>query len=139
MDLKQQLIRDEGSVRHAYEDSLGYWTIGVGRMIDAARDGGLSPDEIEYLLANDIAEKTKQVLAEFPWASKLNEARLGVLINMAFQMGVYGLLKFTRTLWAIEDGQYKEAAMHMLDSLWAQQTPERAKRLAKQMTTGEWV
>jgi lysozyme len=42
-------------------------------------------------------------------------------------------------LGSIEDGQYGEAAVEMLDSLWAQQTPERAKRLAKQMLTGEWV
>ncbi len=139
MDLKQQLIRDEGSVSHAYEDSLGFTTIGVGRLIDARRGGGLSDSEIDYLLSNDIEEKTAQVLAALPWASKLSETRRAVLINMAFQLGVGGLLKFKRALGSIEDGQYSEAAMEMLDSLWAQQTPERAKRLSKQMTTGEWV
>ena len=139
MDLKQQLIRDEGSVSHAYEDSLGFTTIGVGRLIDARRGGGLSDSEIGYLLSNDIEEKTAQVLAALPWASKLSETRRAVLINMAFQLGINGLLKFKRALGSIEDGQYSEAAMEMLDSLWAQQTPDRAKRLAKQMTTGEWV
>ena len=139
MDLKQQLIRDEGSVSHAYEDSLGFTTIGVGRLIDARRGGGLSDSEIDYLLSNDIEEKTAQVLAALPWASKLSETRRAVLINMAFQLGINGLLKFKRALGSIEDGQYSEAAMEMLDSLWAQQTPERAKRLSKQMTTGEWV
>jgi lysozyme len=139
MDLKQQLIRDEGSVRHAYEDSLGFTTIGVGRLIDFRRGGGLRDGEIDFLLGNDIEEKTAQVLAALPWASKLSETRRAVLINMAFQLGINGLLKFKRALGSIEDGQYSEAAMHMLDSLWAQQTPERAKRLAKQMTTGEWV
>ena len=139
MDLKQQLIRDEGSVSHAYEDSLGFTTIGVGRLIDARRGGGLSDSEIGYLLSNDIEEKTAQVLAALPWASKLSETRRAVLINMAFQLGINGLLKFKRALGSIEDGQYSEAAMEMLDSLWAQQTPERAKRLSKQMTTGEWV
>ena len=138
MDLKEQLIRDEGVVRHAYEDSLGFTTIGVGRLIDARRGGGLSDSEIGYLLSNDIEEKTAQVLAALPWASKLSETRRAVLINMAFQLGIGGLLKFKRALGSIEDGQYKEASMEMLDSLWAQQTPERAKRLAKQMETGEW-
>ena len=139
MDLKQQLIRDEGSVRHAYEDSLGFTTIGVGRLIDFRRSGGLRDSEVDFLLNNDIEEKTAQVLAALPWASKLSETRRAVLINMAFQLGINGLLKFKRALGSIEDGQYSEAAMEMLDSLWAQQTPERAKRLAKQMLTGEWV
>jgi lysozyme len=91
------------------------------------------------LLANDIAEKTAQVLEALPWAARLSEPRLAVLINMAFQMGIRGLLRFKRMLGSVEDGQYDEAAMEMVDSLWAQQTPERAKRLAKQMLTGEWV
>lgn len=139
MDLRTQLIRDEGAVGHAYHDSFGFLTIGVGRLIDVRRGGGLSDSEINFLLANDIAEKTAQVLEALPWASKLSEPRLGVLLNMAFQMGVSGLLQFKRTLGSIEDGQYGEAAVEMLDSLWAQQTPERATRLAKQMLTGEWV
>ena len=139
VDLKQQLKRDEGVVSHAYEDSLGFTTIGVGRLIDMRRGGGLRDSEIDFLLSNDIEEKTAQVLAALPWASKLSEPRLGVLLNMAFQLGTRGILKFHRMLGSIEDGQYGEAAMEMLDSLWAQQTPERAKRLAKQMLTGEWV
>ena len=138
VDLKQQLIRDEGSVSHAYEDSLGFLTIGVGRLIDSRRGGGLAPDEIEYLLTNDVIKKSRQVLAALPWASKLSETRRAVLINMAFQLGIGGLLKFKRALGSIEDGQYKEASMEMLDSLWAKQTFGRAARMAKQMETGEW-
>jgi lysozyme len=139
VDLKQQLIRDEGIVKHAYQDSLGFTTIGVGRLIDARRGGGLSDSEVDYLLTNDIEETTEQVLAALPWASKLSEPRRAVLINMAFQLGIRGILGFHRMLGSVEDGQYDEAAMEMADSLWAQQTPERAKRLAKQMLTGEWV
>jgi lysozyme len=139
VDLKQQLIRDEGVVRHAYTDSLGFTTIGCGRLIDMRRGGGLSPDEIDYLLNNDIKEKTAQVLAALPWASKLNEPRFAVLVNMAFQMGIGGLLRFHRTLGSIEDGQYFEAAVEMLESTWAQQTSTRAHRLATQMETGEWI
>ncbi len=138
MDLKQQLIRDEGVVNHAYADSLGFLTIGVGRLIDKRRGGGLSPEEVEFLLTNDITVMSAAVLKTLPWSSKLSEPRLAVLINMAFQLGIGGLLEFKRTLGSIEDGQYSEASMEMLDSLWAQQTPERAKRLAKQMLTGEW-
>jgi lysozyme len=139
VDLKQQLIREEGAESCAYQDSLGYWTIGVGRLIDSRKGGGLSNEEIDMLLDNDIKRNYEAVLKALPWIKKLSDQRQAVLIEMAFQMGVSGLLQFKRTLGSIEDGQYGEAAVEMLDSLWAQQTPERAKRLAKQMLTGEWV
>ena len=139
VDLKQQLLREEGSESCAYQDTRGFWTIGVGRLIDARKGDGLSQDEIEYLLDNDIKKITEQVHKFLPWVSKLNEPRQAVLIGMAFQMGLRGLLGFKRTLGSIEDGQYFEAAVEMLDSTWAKQTPERAHRLATQMKTGEWI
>ena len=139
MNLKEQLKRDEGSVRYADEDTLGFLTIGVGRLIDDRRGGGLSPSEIDYLLTNDIAEKSAQVLEALPWAKDLTEPRLAVLINMAFQMGLRGLLGFPGMLGAVRTGDYKAAAEHMLDSKWEQQTPTRAHRLADQMESGEWV
>ena len=139
MDLKQQLIRDEGVVKHAYQDSLGFTTIGVGRLIDVRRSGGLSDSEVDFLLTNDIAEKSTQVLRALPWASELNEPRLAVLINMAFQLGIRGLLGFPGMLGAARTGDYGLAALHMVDSLWAKQTPARANRLAEQMESGEWV
>jgi lysozyme len=138
MNLKEQLKRDEGVVRHAYEDSLGFTTIGVGRLIDGRRGGGLSPMEIDYLLTNDISEKSAQVLEALPWAKDLTEPRLAVLINMAFQMGIHGLLGFPGMLGAVKAGDYKAAAEHMLDSKWEQQTSTRAHRLADQMESGEW-
>ena len=56
-DLERQLRRDEGVVEHAYIDSEGWTTIGVGRLIDKRKGGRLRDDEIEYLLQNDITEK----------------------------------------------------------------------------------
>lgn len=139
MDLKTQLLREEGAESCAYQDSLGYWTIGVGRLIDSRKGGGLSNDEIDFLLENDIKTKTREVLLALPWVPRLSEPRQAVLIGMAFQMGIGGLLKFKRTIGSIEDGQYTEAAAEMLDSAWARQTPARAHRMALQMETGEWI
>ena len=139
MDLKSQLLREEGAESCAYQDSLGYWTIGVGRLIDARKGGGLSNDEIDFLLENDIKTKTREVLLALPWMPRLSDPRQAVLIGMAFQMGIGGLLKFKRALGSIEDGQYAEAAVEMLESKWGNQTPERAYRMAKQMETGEWT
>jgi lysozyme len=49
-----ELRRDEGVDRSAYQDHLGFWTIGVGRLIDRRKGGGLSDEEIDYLLQNDV-------------------------------------------------------------------------------------
>lgn len=138
MNLNEQLRQEEGSVPHAYQDHLGYWTIGVGRLIDKRKGGGLSPDEIDYLLANDITAKSREVFAALPWARNLNEARQAVLIGMAFQMGTIGLLGFKNTLAHVEASRWTQAATGMLSSKWAQQTPGRAVRMARQMETGQW-
>ena len=138
MNVLQQLRREEGSIPHAYRDHLGYWTIGVGRLIDERKGGGLSPEEVDLLLANDVERVTREVRAALPWFTSLNEPRQAVLIGMAFQMGVAGLLSFKQTLSAIRDERYAHAGGLMLQSLWAQQTPERAKRMAYQMGSGEW-
>jgi lysozyme len=137
-ELTKQLRRDEGEVLHAYPDHLGYLTIGIGRLIDKRKGGGITSEEAAYLLANDIDRKTKQVEEKLPWVKDLDEARKGVLVNMAFQMGIEGLLGFKNTLRMVMEGKYEHAAENMLLSKWAQQTPNRAKRLSKQMKTGEW-
>jgi lysozyme len=137
-NLTNQLRRDEGEVLHAYQDHLGFWTIGIGRLIDKRKGGGLTKDEAAYLLGNDIARFTNALRTRLPWFDRIDEARQGVLANMAFQMGVEGLLGFRNTLGMIERGEYDAAANAMLQSKWAQQTPQRAARLAQQMRTGEW-
>lgn len=138
-ELTKQLRSDEGVVSHAYQDHLGYWTIGVGRLIDKRKGGGLRPFEIDYLLRNDIEDRINELTKRLPWFQDLDDARRGVLLNMSFQMGVDGLLGFKNTLEMIRQGDYDKAADGMLNSLWARQTPERAKRLSLQMRTGAWV
>lgn len=136
--LKKQLLRDEGSVPHAYIDSEGFLTIGVGRLIDPKKGGGLRPDEIDYLLANDIADRVAALSKALPWVSGLSDARKGALCNAAFQLGVNGLLAFTDTLTHLRAGRYEEASAAMLKSRWAQQTPARVQRLALQIKTDVW-
>ena len=137
-NLVKQLKLDEDVKPAAYQDHLGFWTIGVGRLIDARKGGGLRDGEIEYMLRNDIEDRIRGLSAQIPWFLDLDEARQGVLLNMAFQMGTAGLLAFTGTLAHVRAGRYDEAAKAMLQSKWATQTPERAQRLAKQMESGEW-
>lgn len=137
-NLTRQLVEEEGEVLYEYKDHLGFSTIGVGRLIDKRKGGGITKEESRYLLMNDINHFTRDVSAALPWFSALDSPRKAVLIGMAFQMGLSGLMKFKNTLAHIKAGRYEKAAEGMLDSLWARQTPERAKRMAKQMKTGEW-
>lgn len=133
-----QLRRDEGEILHAYQDHLGYWTIGVGILIDQRKGGGLLPEESEFILQNRVRQRREAVAKAFPWFSKLDDARQGVLLNMSFQLGMAGLMGFKNTLEQVRLGNYSKAAEMMLQSKWADQTPARAKRLAKQMETGVW-
>jgi lysozyme len=134
--LTAELRRDEGEVLHAYEDSEGYLTIGVGRLIDRRRGGGISAEESAYLLRNDIAVKMADLDRALPWWRKLSSARRRVLVNMCFNLGLAGLLGFRNTLAAIEHGRYEEAARGMLASKWAKQVGARATRLAEMMRAG---
>lgn len=135
MTLKEQLVRDEGLRLKPYQDSVGKTTIGVGRNLT---DVGISKAEAMLMLEADIYKAESNVRDALPWVTNLDEVRRSVLVNMCFNMGIGGLLGFRNTLALIKDGKYGEAAHNMLDSKWARQVGDRAKRLAEQMTTGEW-
>ncbi|UCR75307.1 lysozyme R [Alcaligenes phage vB_Af_QDWS535] len=136
MDMLRELRRDEGVVPYAYQDSLGYWTIGVGRLIDKRKGGRLTDTEMDYLLGNDIMEKEAELDKALPWWRNMTPARQRVLLNMCFNLGLTKLLGFKNTLKAMESGDYQKAAAGMLDSLWARQVGQRAQRLATMMRNG---
>lgn len=139
-ELIRQLRADEGERACVYKDHLGFWTIGVGRLVDPSKEGaGLRSDEIAYLLNNDVDDRIDALTRKLPWFQDLDDVRKAVLLNMAFQLGVEGLLGFKNTLKLVEEGKYENAAAAMLNSLWAKQTPARAKRLSEQMRSGAWV
>ena len=134
----EHLEAEEGRVPHAYIDSLGYLTIGVGRLIDQHRGGGLSEAEINLLLANDIQKQIAGIRDWRAWERVRNDpVRSAALVAMAFQLGTAGLAKFTDTLAAVAKGSFDEAALAMLDSHWARQTPARAYRVAAMMRSGQ--
>ncbi len=135
-DLRADLIRDEGMILHAYQDHLGYWTIGVGRLIDKAKGGGITEQEAHYLLDNDIARVSRAINERLPWFRLQPENIRRACLNMAFQLGVDGFLAFKQTLAALEAGDYQAAAERALQSKWARQTPARAERVAALIRDG---
>ena len=136
MDIKTLLKKHEGCVPYAYLDSLGYLTIGVGRLIDKQKGGRLSDDEIDYLLDNDI-KKVQKELMEFTWYPQLDPVRQMVVESMAFNLGIEGFSQFKNTIAFIAAGKYAEAADNMLKSKWASQVGKRASELANMMRSGE--
>lgn len=136
--LTKLLALHEGRVPHAYQDSLGYWTIGIGHLIDKAKGGGLPEHIIDALFAYDLEKHAQELFAHEPWIAQLDEVRKAVLVDMAFNLGVAGLRTFVRTLTAVKEGRYNEAAALMLKSKWATQVGKRAQRLSWMMSKGVW-
>ena len=133
----EMLRLHEGVKTHVYSDHLGYETIGVGRCIKEGVGLGLSDDEIDYLLTNDVNRVIAE-LGRFSWFSELNEARRDAMINLCFQLGLPKLLKFKNFLASMEDGDYEAASTHLLDSLYARQTPARANEVAEIIVSGKY-
>lgn len=133
---KAHLYDSEAKVPYAYQDSLGYWTIGVGRLIDKRLGGGLSDDEIEYLLSNDMkkAELTARKLVKN--FDALTDNRKVVILDLAFNLGETKLAKFVNTLKAINEGRWEDAAKGMENSLWYKQVGRRSKKLVQMMRQG---
>lgn len=148
--LKKELTDDEGRMLRSYRDHLGYWTIGVGHLLDPARGANpapfgadlrngraITPEQCNQLLDLDIDAKTAELDRRAPWWRRLSDNRQRVVLNMAFQLGVSGLLNFRKAVAAMQVGDYKEAAAQMRDSKWAQlDTPNRARRLIDRMVLG---
>lgn len=133
--LKQQLKRDEDLRNHPYRDSMGKLTIGIGRNLD---DKGISDAEAYHLLDNDIEAVRAGLEQHIPWINELDEARRGVLMNMAFNLGVEGLMAFQNMLSAVKTGDWQTAAAEMKNSRWWGQVGVRAERLQVQMLSGVW-
>lgn len=142
MNLQSQLEGFEGRRNAAYPDPLtggDPWTIGIGHTGPEVHEHLVWSDElIDKTFADDVAKARQGIVAVIPWFDRLNEPRQAVLIGMAFQLGVKGVLGFNRTLGAIRDERYADAATGMKNSLWAKQTPRRANILARQMESGAW-
>lgn len=140
------LKRDEGMRLYPYLDSTGWWTIGIGHLIDRRRGGSFPPwlrsvpiteDEAGHLLATDLLEREARLAGVLPWLEGESEACRLVLSSMAFQLGVAGVLDFRDMLAAAEEKRWADAGREMRASLWYRQTPQRAERLARTMETGD--
>ena len=133
--LAEQLKRHEGLRLKPYKDTVGKLTLGVGRNLE---DKGVTEQEAMFMLNNDVNYFYTNLNKSLPWLKNLDDARQNVLVNMAFNLGISGLMTFKKMLDAVRLGLYLVAAEEMLNSKWAEQVGYRAEELAKQMRTGEY-
>lgn len=131
--LLSDLKRDEGLVLKPYRDTVGKLTIGIGRNLD---DVGITENEALYLAKNDIFKVTSALDVALPWWRTMSEPRQRALCNMAFNLGVKGLMGFRKALAALQDGDYAKAADEFLDSAWRKQVGDRAVRITDMIRGG---
>lgn len=147
--LQADLKRHEGVRFVVYKCPAGKNTIGVGRNLDdvpltaeesrfldcstADLLGGkaLTAQQVDYLLAMDVARVCAQLDKAEPWWVTRSDSTRRALANMVFQMGLRGVQKFKKMLACLQAGDYEGAKRHALDSAWARQTPKRAAEVVE--------
>lgn len=131
----ERVKKHEGFRGVPYEDAGG-WSVGYGRNLTF---NPLTPDEGEYLLQNDLHKVLIELQKELLFWNKLDGVRQEVLVEMAYNLGVAGLLRFKKMLTALDNGEWLEASYQCLHSRWAGQVGARADALACMLLTGEYL
>ncbi len=146
----QRLVAHEGLRLQPYFCSKKKLTIGVGRCLETnpltAEEEkvvgdwrhGITKCSAMYLLRNDIKRIYKSLKNELSFFANLDSERQYALIDMAFNLGVWGLLRFKKMLKAIEKGDFNTASKECLASKYATDVGIRATRIANTIATGEF-
>jgi len=141
--LKTDLLRDEALRVVVYDDATGRplkpgdglqgrASFGIGHNGEKP----LSLRAVQVILEDDIADVADALDRALPWWRTLSESRQRALANMAFNLGVARLLGFRDMLAGLEAGDWQRAAAAALDSRWAAQVGERARRIARTFEEG---
>ena len=146
-DMRALLRWHEGVRSDLYLCTAGKCTIGVGHNLEAKgskkeiefyKNNRASNEQIEQWLTKDIQDvvsKLDKALGKETWYQNLSPNRKMVLVDMGFNLGTDGLLKFDRTLELMKNSNFEQAAEQMLKSKWAKQVGDRANRLAEIVRT----
>jgi lysozyme len=136
--LLDQLRLHEGVRTHAYKCSANMITVGVGRNLDENGGIGLSDDEINMLLENDIERCSAELSFNFDWFNELDDVRQHAIINLCFNLGITRLRKFIKAVAAMNVHAYEVAAEEFLDSAWARQVGQRSLDVTYMIRTGKY-
>lgn len=130
------LREKEGWRRSAYKDPGGLIHIGMGTLIDDRKGGVVSDSVIRLAALEDIERHDADLDRRWPHWRRLSPRRQLAIRAMAYQLGVPNLMEFKRMIAALEAEDWAGAHRNALDSLWAEQTPDRAKEVAVMLRDG---
>ena len=131
-DIVDDIKKHEGFEPKVYECTEGYETIGYGFAI---KDLVIDKDVADLILMKKLHILLQRIIVAFPWFKDIDEIAKKVVINMCYQLGIRGFSFFKKTIYYLETEQYEEASMEEFDSLWAKQTPNRAKELSAEIAS----
>lgn len=132
-ETKELIKFHEGFSGKPYKDTVGKLTIGYGRNLE---DSGISIDEAESLLDNDVRKCLADILVVFPDFFAYPERVQMALLDMRYNLGLVGFLGFRKTIDLVKKQDFLAASKEMLDSKWAQQVGRRAEFLSNMMRLG---
>jgi lysozyme len=138
----------EGERLTAYQDSLGFWTIGVGHLLPRPRSPEwrgyrITQAQSDALFEEDWNHHVFLLQKYAPWAMQFDEVRRYVMIDMTFNLGIEPFDNDGFKDWPIFVGQlqrrdWRSASANMRSTLWARQVKGRAVRLSRMIETGQW-
>ena len=127
MSLIESIKKHEGYVGVVYKDSLGIDTIGYGFAI---KDLELDADVCDIILERKLKNLKDRIDNKFNWYIYMPQEIKDIVTEMCYQLGVTGFSKFKKTIAYLQNKQWEDASVEMLDSRWAKQTPNRAKEMS---------
>ena len=140
MDIYQMLEQHEGYRQFPYRCPAGYLTGAIGRNLETR---GISRDEAEYMLRNDVAIADAELQQSFDWYLQLNRARQNAMIDLFVNLGMPTLKTFTKTLAYMAAGEFDQAADELLrgtgpggKSRYYAQVGTRAETIAQIIRSG---
>ena len=144
--LQQELAEDEGCKYEIYNDHLGYATFGIGHLVtDSDLEYGqeigtkVSKERVDECFKADIEITIEDCNILYSNFNDIPEEAQLILANMMFNLGRPRLSKFLKLKTAVDDEDWMEASVQMMDSKWAKQVPNRAKRLCERMEKLSWL
>lgn len=123
-EIRNHIKEYEGFSQLAYECPAGFLTISYGRNLETK---GISKEEGEYLLNNDMQQCLKELRGIMNRFDELPDKAQLVLVDMCYNLGLSKLLNFENMLDAIDAGNWEKASEELLDSRYAAQVKRRAR------------
>lgn len=135
MDVAELIKEHEGLMLKPYQCSANRTTIGYGRNLE---DRGISLNEAEYMLGNDISSAREALVSNLPWFVQLDEVRQAAMVDLVYNMGWPRLAGFRKFLACMTRGDYAGAGAELVDSKWYTQVGRRGPRIVKMIQLGLW-